>query len=66
VTRNGEEEMIVENRERKAYDTLTGVIYSLQTSDHFREALKQELDLLYQSWYHLKQSSERTKELVSK
>lgn len=40
--------------ERRAYDTLTGVIYSLQTSDHFREMLKKELDTLYEAWYQLK------------
>lgn len=45
--------MMSSSRQRKAYDTLKGVIYSLQTSDYVRSILERELDLLYESWYKL-------------
>ena len=40
-------------RERKAYDTLKGVLYGLQVTDYTRGFLERELDLLYEAWYRL-------------
>ena len=57
MTRNSEEKMMTLDLgnapQRRAYDTLVGVLYSLNISDHFKEALKRELDLLYESWFKL-------------
>ena len=41
----------------RAYDTLKGVIYSLQTSDYVRSILERELDMLYESWLKLADES---------
>jgi hypothetical protein len=40
--------------ERRAYDMLKGVIYSLNVSDYFKSRLEKELDKLYESWFLLR------------
>ncbi len=41
--------------ERRSYDTLKGLILSLNTGEHARSILERELDTLYEAWYRLKQ-----------
>lgn len=47
------EEAAKGSRQRHAYDTLKGVIYTINTSDYVRSILERELDLIYESWYKL-------------
>ena len=57
MTRISEEKMILDfsnSPERRAYDTLKGVILSLNTGEYVRSQLERMLDDLYGSWYKLK------------
>ena len=58
MTRNSEEKMVTldlsNSPERRSYDTLKGVILSLNTGEYVRSQLERMLDDLYSSWYKLK------------